>query len=245
MLIELTDIEPLRNFFDIIYDSVNTVEMKLYPEKLSISLLNDSHVAFYNLEISKDYFLDYKIDDTESVLVFVEDFYNILKSSKNDIMLTLESTESNLICTFEGQNSRRIFELPLAEDYNDVAVPPSIDYDCVFNLSINGLKQSVDDLVNIVKTDRFRMALNDGSLNIVAPNDSLTRYNQSFEIDSEGYGNVTVDIKYIKDILKLSKINKIVELKIGDDMPVTWTVSSVDGLVTASGLIAPIIEQEE
>ena len=49
MLLEISDIEPIKNFFDVIYNGASEVEMKLDHEKLSINLLNKGHVAFYNL----------------------------------------------------------------------------------------------------------------------------------------------------------------------------------------------------
>ena len=245
MLLEFADITPLKNFFDIIYDTVQIVEMKLDQEKLSISLLNDSHVAFYNLEISKGFFIDYIVDGAESVLVFVEDFYKILKSSSKDDMLTMKTTESNLICTFERDTGRRVFELPLAEDYGESPVPPSIDYkgECVVSLA--DLKEPVTDLDKIVKTDRFKIVVSNNTLNVVAPPDSMTRYNLSINIDDTPDGYVTVNVNYINQLLKLSKIDKNVTFLFGDGLPLSWNITSYDELVKVSGLIAPIISEED
>ena len=245
MLLELSDITPLKNFFDVIYDtSLNSVEIRLDQDKLSIILLNNSHVAFYNLEISKDFFIEYEIDGVESILVFMDDFYKILKSSSKDDMLTLESNSSNLICTFEKDNSRRVFELPLAEDYGELPTPPSIDYDAEFNVLLDDLKQPCTDLDKVVKTDRFKMILSDSVLNIVAPKDTMVNYNQMINVDSESQGNVIVNNSYVQDLLKLSKINKSVTLKMGDGLPLSWNIESYDHLVKVSGLIAPIIEED-
>ena len=74
MKLEISDIEPIKNFFDVIYNDTSEVELKLDHEKLTINLLNKGHVAFYNLEISKDFFIKYDTE-VESVLVFVEYFY--------------------------------------------------------------------------------------------------------------------------------------------------------------------------
>mgnify|MGYP002522507587 CR=1 FL=1 len=79
MLLEIYDIKSWKNFFDLIHDSANIVELKLDQEKCSISLLNNSHVCFYTVEYSKDFFDTYQVDDTESILLFVADFYNIIK----------------------------------------------------------------------------------------------------------------------------------------------------------------------
>ncbi len=245
MLLELSDITPLKNFFDIIYDTVQIIEMKLDQEKLSISLLNNSHVAFYSLEICKDFFINYQVDGVESILVFVEDFYKILKSSNKNDMLTLETTESNLICIFERDTGRRVFELPLADDYGDTPIPPSIDYKGECTVLLSDLKEPVTDLDKIVKTDRFKILVSNNTLNVVAPSDSMTRYNLSINIDDTSDGYVTVNVEYINQLLKLSKIDKEVTFHFGDGLPLSWNITSYDELVKVSGLIAPIISEED
>ena len=244
MLLEIYDINPLKNFFDVIYDSVQIVEMKLDPIKLSISLLNNSHVAFYNLEISREFFRSYSIQDVESVLLFVEDFYKILRSANKDDTLTLETNDSYLICTFERLNNRRIFELPLAEDFGESPVPPSLEYEGSFKISLDDLKEPCNDLDKIIKTDKFKMIVNNNTLNVVAPIDAMTKYNQIISIDNGVTGNVTVNIEYIMQLLKLAKINKNVQFSIGNNIPLSWSINSADELIKVKGLIAPIIEED-
>ena len=244
MLLEISDIEPIKNFFDVIYDSASEVEIKLDQEKLSINLLNNGHVAFYNLEISKDFFIEYEVNGAENILIFVEDFYKILKSSNKSEMLFLESNDNFLICKFEDNNNHRIFELPLAEDYDDAPTPPSIDYNGIFDVSLNELKQSVFDLDKIVKTHKFKIHTQENMMNITAPSDSMTKYSQTIRIDSEEICDVIVDVKYVSEILKLSKINNVVTLKMGNGLPLSWIIQSHDELVKVGGLIAPIIEEE-
>ena len=243
MLLEISDIEPIKNFFDVIYDSASEIEMKLDHEKLTINLLNNSHVAFYNFEISKEFFITYDAE-VESVLIFVEDFYKILKSSSKDDMLTLESNENYLICKFENGGNRRVFELPLADNSYETPIPPKIEYTGKFNVSLNELKQSVNDLDKIVKTHKFTIHTQEQQMFITAPTDSMTKYSQTIDIDSDDICNVIVDIKYVQDLLKLSKINKNVTLHMGNGLPLSWTIQSSDELVKVSGLIAPIIEEE-
>ena len=245
MLIELFDISPLKNFFDVIFNTANIVEMKLGTDKLSISLLNDSHVAFYNLEISKEFFGEYDVDNADSILIFVEDFYNILKSAGKDDVLYLESNESYLICRFEHDGNRRVFELPLADESYNSAVPPSIDYDGVFDVLLSDLKQPCNDLDKIVKTDRFKIVTQNQTMNVIAPAESMTQYNQIIRIDDDCQCNVIVNTSYIQELLKLSKISNTVTLHMGDNAPLSWNITSPDEFVKVSGLIAPIIEQED
>lgn len=248
MLLELFDIEPLKRFFDLIYDSANVVELKLDQDKMSISLLNNSHVAFYNLELAKDFFGDYEFRESESVLVYVEDFYKILKSSNKNDKLTLEtqSNDAYLYCIFEREGNRRVFELPLAEDYGQSPVPPSIDYPTEFTIYLSELKQPVTDLDKIVKTDRFKMILKEDCLNVVAPSDAMTKYSNEILVDTDNKDSITsiYNIDYIGSLQKLSNISKECVIKIGDELPLTWIITSPDDLVKVSGLIAPIIEDQ-
>ena len=239
------DIEPFKAFFDLIFDSTDIIEFKLNEYGLNMSLLNNAHICFYEANFDKDFFNEYEVEGAESVLVHVDDFYKVLKNTVKSDVLSLETSDSFLICKFEHDGNRRVFELPLAEDYGDSPVPPSIDYDTSFQLDLSELKQPCVDLDKIVKTDRFKMVTGGNSLSIVAPADSQTRYVNTIVVDGECKDHTcAVNLNYILQILKLSKINKVVEFKVGNDMPLTWSISSVDDTVLIKGLIAPVIEEE-
>lgn len=245
MLLEISDIAPWKTFFDMIYDGSNIIELRLDQDKCKISLLNNSHVAFYDVEYSKDFFDSYEVEDVESVLIFVEDFYKILKSSTKNDTMSLSSDEANLIVTFENESNRRVFEIPLGEDYGQSPTPPSIDYQGSVMVALEDLKAPVNDLDKIVKTDRFKMILNDNILKIISPDDSLTQYKHEIDVESNNTGNVIINIDYISQLLKLDKVNKVVELKIGDGIPLSWNITSPLEDVKISGLIAPIIEDAD
>ena len=243
MLLEISDVDVWKNFFDLIHDSASVVELKLDQEKCGISLLNNSHVCFYTIEYGKGFFEEYSVDGAESVLLFVADFYNILKTVKNGDVLELSSDDSNLKIVIEHDDNRRVFEIPLAEDYGDSPTPPKIPVSVEFEILLKDLKQPCTDLDKIVKTDRFKMVVSDELLEIVSPNDAMTQYNQRLIIDNTGSATSIVNLGYVEDLQKLSKISNTVKLGLGNDMPLVWSMESVD--VKVEGLIAPIIEDTE
>ena len=246
MELVLYDIDPFKSFFDLIYDSTTNVELQMLPDKLKIQLLNKSHVCFYGAEFNREFFDTYKVDDVESVIVDVDDLYVILNSASKDDVLTMVSNENYLICTFEHDFNRRVFEIPMSDESYNSPVPPDVPYDNDgFFLSLNELKNPIYDLDKICKTDRFKMTTKDNTLFIISPVDSPTKYSQSIMIDSDLEATVTIDIKYVQELLKLSKINKEVEFWRGDDMPVTYKLTSPMEDVKITGLIAPFIEQED
>ena len=111
-MLEISDIDSWKNFFDLIFDSSTIIELKLDQEKCKITLLNNSHVAFYDAEYDREFFDTYEVDGAESILVYVEDFYKILKSASKDDTLILESYDDILKVIFEHDMNRRVFEIP-------------------------------------------------------------------------------------------------------------------------------------
>lgn len=244
MLLQISDIDSWKQFFDLIHDSTTVVELKLDQEKCSMSLLNNSHICFYTIEYSKEFFDIYQVDNMESVLIFVADFYNIVKTAKNSDLLELSTDENSLKIVLEHSSNRRVFEIPLAEDYGDSPTPPSIPISVEFQVNLTDLKQPCIDLDKIVKTDRFKMVVSDSSLNIVSPMDSMTKYIQEISINNLGSASTVVNLGYISDLQKLNKINNMITFGVGDNIPLTWNITNVDETVKINGLIAPIIEEE-
>lgn len=245
MLLEIYDIDCWKSFFDLIHDSASTIELKLDQEKCGISLLNNSHVCFYTVEYSANFFSEYQVDDIESVLIFVADFYNIIKTAKKNDRLELSTTDTTLKIVLEHDMNRRVFEIPLAEDYGDSPTPPNVPINVYFEVKLKDLKQPCADLDKIVKTDRFKMIVSDELLEVVSPSDSMTKYNQRIMVDNTGSAESIVNLGYIEDLQKLSKVSDTVVFGLGENMPLVWSVESPDELVKIDGMIAPIIEDTD
>lgn len=245
MLLKISDIDSWKNFFDLIHDTTTVVEMKLDQEKCEMSLLNNSHVCFYMAEYDYDFFDEYIVEDVESVLLFVADFYDIIKTANKKDTIELSTDEASLKIVLEHDLNRRVFEIPLADDYRDSPNPPDIPVTISFEVDLKELKQPCMDLDKIVKTDRFKMIIEDDILNVVSPDDSMTKYKQEIIINNEGSASTVVNLGYVLDLQKLSKINDVVKFGVSNDMPLTWDIISVDECVKVKGLIAPIIESED
>ncbi|WP_458456493.1 hypothetical protein [Methanobrevibacter sp.] len=245
MLLEIYDINYWKNFFDLIHDSTTIVELKLDQDKCSMSLLNNTHTCFYTIEFMSDFFTEYYVDDAESVLIFVADFYNIIKTATTKDRLTLSTNDNALRIVLEHDENRRIFEIPLAEDFGDTPTPPSIPVKLSFDVILKDLKQPCRDLDKIIKTGRFKINVSDEVMEIVSPSDSMTKYNQRIIIDNTGAASTIVNLQYVNDLQKLNKISDTITFGVGDNVPLLWNMKSYDGFVEVHGMIAPIIEDNE
>jgi len=245
LILEVYDIVSFRTFFDVVYDTVSTIEFKLDPEKLKISLLNKAHTVFYDVEYDKEFFGDYVVDGAESVMIIADDLFKILKSASKNDTLIMESNEDYLICKFESENgNHRIFELPLALDEYNSPTPPVIDCDYSFPILLEDLKQSSTDLDKIVGSKNMRFKLVGSDLSILAGTDAMTNYVHTLEVEEDGNAEVTVSLEYINELLKFNKLNKVVELKIGDNIPLQYHITTPDELIRVDGLIAPIMSED-
>ena len=168
MLLKIYDIDSWKNFFDLIHDSTSSIGLKLDQDKCSMSILNDSHVCFYMAEYDKYFFDEYAIEDKEEIHIDVADFYPILKSARKGDVLELSTNENILKIVLEQDLNRRVFEIPLSEDYGDSPMPPNVPTNVEFTVLLKDLKQPCNDLDKIVKTDRFKMVVSDEILEIVS-----------------------------------------------------------------------------
>lgn len=240
MILEISDVEVFRIFFDVILEDTDTVELKCDSDSVRVSLLSSDHVSFYEVVYDNTFFDVYDIDGVEVISLFVDDLYKILKTaSKNDI-LTLTSDGTKVTAKFEHDGNTRVFELVQAENFTDSPNPPSINSTAVARLSINDLNQTLKDL-DIIKTGSVELRCDDG-LVMNTYGGSAFEYEHRIICDVEGEGSAYFTTDYLKKISKFKKIDETVEFRWGDTMPLSWTVH--DNWVTVSGLIAPRIEED-
>ena len=240
MILEISDIEIFRIFFDVVLEDTDTVELKCDSNNVKVSLLSSDHVSFYEVIYDNTFFDVYDIDGTEIISLFVDDLYKILKTASKGDILTLSSNDTNVIAKFEHQDNVRVFELVQAENFTDNPTPPSINATALAKLEIDDLTQTLKDL-DIIKTGSVELKCGE-ELTMNTYNETAFDYMHRISCEIEGEGSAYYTTDYLKKISKFKKIDKMVEFKWGDTLPLQWKVSN--NWVTVSGLIAPRIEEQ-
>lgn len=241
MIIGVNNIDVFKIFFDVIYEDAETIEFKCSPNDIRISLLDKSHVCFYEATFDNTFFDLFDVDGVESILLYTDDLVKILKTANKKDYLTLSSDESRVVAKFEREGNSRVFELVQSADFMDSPVPPTIDCPCEISVSFDSLIQSLKDL-DIMKTGTIHMVCNGENLLISSETDASMKYQNSISGEITGAANAHYTINFIKKLLKFKGINNEITLKYGDDMPLSWTVAG-DG-ITINGLIAPRMVEE-
>ena len=181
--------------------------------------------------------------------VFVGDVYNLLKSTNKTDILHLQLNDPYLVAEIESKKgNKRLFEFTLPTDVIDSPTPPQMEFPAVFDVDVDILKQSVDD-IDLVGTDLFTFTVNENQLIITSDNNSAVKYANTVDIIAEEDVEMQVTsmftLKFIEQLCKFNKISKKVKLRIGVDYPLFYTFNDEIMGVTVSGMIAPRIAEEE
>lgn len=245
MRLGIDNFEQFKVFFDVVYDITDVIELQLFNDHMTCSILDKAHTRFMTVEYKKEFFSLYEVDDAESVTIDAEDMHRIIKSSNKIDTVFLETNEDYLICKFESNNgSSRIFEFVLSADYIETPQTPNIDLPVTVDMDLSYLKQGVKDL-KILGSGEVMFTIAGDTLGISSGSEITTNYLLSIPIGDTGhqfYSKFTLE--YIEQLLNFDKINKIVELRMGNDFPLSYTIEDEIMGVKVDGVIAPRIEAD-
>jgi hypothetical protein len=246
--IVIDNIEQFKVFFNVIYDMASDlVELQLFPDRMSCAMLDKTRTRFFCVDYEAKFFDVYAVDDVESVVVFIEDIYNLLKSTNKSDTLYLQLNDPYLVAKIESTNGNtRVFEFVLPTDVVESPVPPHADFPAVFTMDVSDIKQSIKD-INVIGSDLLKFVVSKDSLNIVTDSDIATKYanNVSVEVDVDETISSGFTLEYISQLSKFEKISKQVELKLGNDFPVFYNFRDELMGVSINGMIAPRLPVEE
>lgn len=244
MILGIDNFEQFKIFFDVVYDITEYVELLLFKDHMTCSILDKSHSRFMTVTFKKEFFSVYEVNDTESVTLFAEDLHIIIKSASKIDSVTLETNENYLVCKFESNTGNsRVFEFVLPSEFIESPVPPSISLPVSFNLSVDDLKQGIKDL-KIIGTDEIEFHASNGLLNISAGTEVYTNYAYSIQSDVETDEDYTsrFTLSYIEQLLKFDKISKTGTFQLGDNYPLLYSFKDDIMGVEVKGMIAPRLE---
>lgn len=250
MNITIDNIEQFKIFFDVVSDSSSELlELQLFIDHMVCSVLDKSHTRFFHVEFEEDFFDLYNVEETTSITVFMDDLRKLLKSCNRKDTLYLEVNDPYLVAKVESDNgNRRIFEFVLPSDFVESPTLPHIDLDMVCSFEVGDMKQSSKD-IDLIGSKSFKIIADGECLNFTAGEEVSTKYMNTIDADYEQKSENTIsasfNLDYISQILKFDKINKEVKLKLGENLPLIYSFKDKLMGVTVSGMIAPLISEEE
>lgn len=245
--VDIFDVKTFKCFFDAVSDT-ETLQLIFNTHGLSISLLDKSHICFYNIEYDAAFFDEYSVNESTEVLVDAYEFNNILQSSKNEtVALEIDDYINFIFTNVKSNVERKIRITPVDSEYN-LAIPPRVDNPSSVSINFNTLKQAFNDIDRLCGMDRCKFIIDDdGFFHITVVNGLGVDYDvECYDAEVEGsVCNSIYSLEYLQTLLKFQDISDIVVLDLGEDTPLKWYITSSDCLVVCTGLLAPRLEQED
>ena len=245
MQLTLGDSGIIKTSFEAICDIVDEVQILVESNVFRLSALDRSHITFVNLELKKDLFDEYILEEALKLNVDTEELFKVLKRGKSDDILTFKADEGNLIIIFENGDTTRTFKIRLIDIDYEPPSPPDLEWPIeVKDIPFALFKQGIQDAE--VVSDKVCLAVDPEYFKMNAEGefgDNDMQYLHGLKVD--GSVQSIYSLEKIKSMLKSDKFTPEIQLKLGNNMPLHLSLVHDSGNGILSYLLAPRIESEE
>lgn len=242
--LELSDTKIMKDSFNSISKIVDEVVCNVDSEGFSLSAMDRSHICFVFLNLKASVFDEYICDAPDKICIDTAEFMRILKRIKGNDVLKLSIDNNNLIIGLHGDVDRE-FKIRLIDLDYETPAPPSMEFpssasvgSTIVNDAITDMELFSEKLYFILDEDYF----------IVNADGEFGDANFKYLHGEEGV-NETVKACYsipkLKDIFQASKFSDVVEVSLGNDMPLGLKFELITGDGELRYLLAPRLEVEE
>jgi hypothetical protein len=220
-------------------------------DKLTCSVLDRGRTRFFYVEYDSKFFDLYDVEEVQSVCVFLEDIYKLLKLANKTDTLSLVFKEDVFVAELISDGNKRMFEFILPTDFIETPNFPNASLPYKLDLSIKEMKQSVKD-ISLLGNSIFQLVLSRDTVTLMSDNSaessefSSVKYAQVIEseVDIDDVFSIRFNLDYISQMLKFNKISKEVSIEVSEQALFYKLEDDIMG-VCVRGMIAPRVEIEE
>ena len=242
--LELLDNKIFKEAFDSISKIVDEVVCDVDSEGFHVTAIDRSHVCFVELNLEPSVFEEFECSKPERLCIDTQEFMRVLKRAKKNDVLRLNCDEGNLIIGFIGDVDRT-FKIRLIDmDYENPKAP-NINVPCGVNVDSGLIKDAIGDMelfsdqVYFLIDEEYFIVNCDGEFG-----DASFKYLHG-ETGVNEKVKSSFSIGKLKDIFTASKFSDIVNINLGNNMPMIVDFELVTGDGDLKFLLAPRIEVED
>lgn len=242
--LELLDNKIFKEAFDSISKIVDEVVCDVDSEGFHVTAIDRSHICFVELNLEPSVFEEFYCNTPERLCIDTQEFMRILKRVKKNDVLRLSSDDGNLIISFIGDVDRR-FKIKLIDMEYENPKSPDIMLPCEVNVDSGLIKDAIVDME--LFSDKLYFAV-DSEYFIVNSDGEFGDASFQYLHGETGIGESvrsSFSISKLKDIFSASKFSDIVNIGLGNDMPLVIDFKLVTGDGDLKFLLAPRIETDD
>lgn len=223
--------ELFISIFQLLKNSTTNVNATFNKDAMFIQGMDKSHVCLFDLELDKEWFSEYIVDEQTNICFDANIFYSMISTKSEEQKLVIKQISDDVLSIDFiniGKKSEydKYFTIPLIEYEYDKMNIPDIEYDAEFSLTSKKITDMFGQLsnfgndLNIKCFDDFvDFSTKDtsGEMRVNIPLDEMTSYSYSVIKGDEIILNYS--LIYISKMCITNKLSTDIEFYLSNDCP--------------------------
>jgi len=206
------------------------VNVKFKKEVLHIQGMDKSHICLFNVNIQKNWFDEYEVEEDTHICIDTTIFHMIISSKNEGLSIVIRTeTEDNLnvdLLSLEHSKGEfnKYFKIPLADfDYEELEVP-TVEYDAEFSISSKQICDIVSQMImfgndiNIKCSEEKIDLITDGVTGEMLVNIPIEDLNEYSILEGEVI-NLNYSLSYINKMCLTNKLSNEIYFYISAECP--------------------------
>jgi proliferating cell nuclear antigen len=248
MKLVLAESKYFKDSISIISELVTEAKFKVNSNGLELIAMDPANVAMVIFKMLSSCFTKYEVTEETELSINLNNLKQILRRTKSEDVLTLETTEDNKLKIEMKSNTTRSFSIPTLEIEDKEQKVPELTFPLSVEMSSGQLTESIEDVSVVAESVTFLGEKN--QLLVKAEGDlskALIEIKQDdhtfIKTDSEDKFKAKFSLEYLKKMIAGSKLSDRVHLNFNTDYPLKMEYKIVDRLAL-SFILAPRVDND-
>ncbi len=248
MKLVLAETKYFKDSITILSDLVTEAKFKVTADGLELVAMDPANVAMVIFKLLSSSFTEYKIDKPEELGINLNNLKQVLRRTKGEDILSLETTEDNKLKVQLKSNTTRSFSLPTLDLEDKEQKVPQLNFPLVVNTKASILTEAIEDVSVVAESVTFLGEK--AQLSVKAEGDLSKAF---IEIKADDATKITTEsedkfkskysLEYLKKMILGSKLSDDVSLSFNTDYPLKLEYKVTDRLLLAF-ILAPRVDND-
>ncbi len=248
MKLVLAEPKYFKDSISIISELVSEAKFTAGPNGLKLVAMDPANVAMVVFELLSSCFTEYQVKDTEDVCINLNNLKQILRRTKPDDVLTLETTEDSKLKIVMKSNTVRSFSIPTLELDDKEQRVPELNFPLVVESRSDVFTEAIEDASVVAESVTFLGEKN--QLSVKAEGDLSKAFieikpdeSTVIKAASNDKFKAKYSLEYLKKMIAGGKLAENVSLHFNNDYPMKLEYKVKDRLLL-SFILAPRVDND-
>ena len=248
MKLVLAEPRYFKESISIISELVSEAKFKVSSDGLELIAMDPANVAMVVFKLLSSCFTQYEVKEPEEIAINLNNLKQILRRTKGDDILTLETTEDNKLKIQMKSATTRSFSIPTLELEESEQKVPELNFPLIVETNSSLLSESIEDVSVVAESVTF---LGEKSqLSVKAEGDLSKAFieikpddNTIIKTEAEDKFKAKYSLEYLKKMISGGKLSDRVTLSFSTDYPLKLEYKLTDRLLL-SFILAPRVDND-